>query len=97
MPPRLRRRTLEPANIVGRRVKHARESRSLTQEQCAKDVQTSLRHIYPGIEMEVDQSDISRIERGERPVWDYEVRAFSEVLGVSADWLLGLSDELGGA
>lgn len=88
MPPNQRRRTLKPANIIGDRVREAREAKGLSQSRCAHGLQLALQDLYPGINMEIDQSDVSRIERGERPVWDYEVWALSTVLGVTTDWLL---------
>lgn len=88
MPPVQRRRSLKPANIVGDRVRQGREAKGLSQSRCAHDLQLALHDIYPGINMEIDQSDVSRIERGERPVWDYELCALSKVLGVTSDWLL---------
>jgi len=41
----------------------------------------------------IEQSDISEIERGVRGVRDFELKYFSEVLGVSSDWLLGGSSD----
>jgi transcriptional regulator with XRE-family HTH domain len=38
----------------------------------------------------IDQGTLSKIENGTRPVYDYEVAAFVEVLQVPAEWLLGL-------
>lgn len=37
----------------------------------------------------IEREAISKIETGDRFVADYELRVFSEVLGVSLDWLTG--------
>jgi len=36
----------------------------------------------------IDRAGVSKIEIGQRSVYDFEVKAFSKVLGVSLDWLL---------
>ena len=38
--------------------------------------------------MKIDQSGISKIESGQRPVFDTEVVALSKALKVSVSWLL---------
>ena len=43
--------------------------------------------------LDIDKNAIQRIESGERFITDIELKAFSQLLGVSADYLLGLSDE----
>jgi transcriptional regulator with XRE-family HTH domain len=37
----------------------------------------------------LDRAAIAKIEQDHRRLLDYELKAFAEVLGVSADWLLG--------
>jgi transcriptional regulator with XRE-family HTH domain len=37
----------------------------------------------------IDQSTLSKIENGQRPVTDLEVAALAKALKVSAAWLLG--------
>jgi transcriptional regulator with XRE-family HTH domain len=40
----------------------------------------------------LDQSSLSKIENGERPVSDFEVIALANTLKVSSAWLLGEKD-----
>lgn len=67
-------------NICGQRLKDARLRKRLTQSQLAAKLQTE------GILIERDS--ISRIEIGTRFVTDYELRALSQILGVSLEYLL---------
>lgn len=92
--PKLDRRRVNPspANIVGSRVREARSQCGYSQTVCAQLLQEQLINLYPEITFVVDQSDMSRLESGKRPVWDYEVRCLAIVLGVSTDYLLGLAD-----
>jgi len=92
--PRLDRRRANPnpANCIGQRVREARVRLGHSQASCAELLQRELTTLYPEIRFVLDQSDLSRLENGRRPVWDYEVRALAIVLQVSADWLLGLAD-----
>lgn len=71
-------------NVVGRRVRTARQKMrpSLTQEELVARLQAE------GLEY-IDQAKVSRIESGERPVYDYEVVALAKCLRVSVNWLLG--------
>lgn len=71
-------------NISGERVRMARLERRYSQQALAAKVQTE------GVILEQDA--ISRIERGERMVQDYELRALAVQLGKSADWLLDLNE-----
>jgi transcriptional regulator with XRE-family HTH domain len=76
------------ANICGKRIKQIRESFGWQQVELAAA-------IYIDFKIKFEQSDISEIERGVRAVKDFEVEAFSRVLGVSPIWLLrgdGVSD-----
>ena len=36
----------------------------------------------------IDRAGISKIEIGDRSVYDFEVKALAKVLGVTLDWLL---------
>ena len=75
-------------NIIGARVLKARKMAKppITQEDLAARLQ--LRG------MKIDQSMISRIEKGERLVTDYELRALAKALKVDAGWLIeGKSDK----
>ena len=71
-------------NICGDRLRGARVVQRLRQEDLAARIQIK------GINMERDS--ISRIEIGTRFVSDFELKVFSEVLGVSVNWLLGIDE-----
>jgi hypothetical protein len=45
--------------------------------------------------LDFDHNTVHKIENQQRGASDYEVKFFARVLKVSADWLLGLSDEGG--
>ena len=67
-------------NLCGPRIAEARKKLGLTQGELAARLQVK------GVNIEFDS--VSRIELGTRFVADYELKAFSEVLNVSAEWLL---------
>ena len=69
--------------ISGDRIREARLKRRLSQSDLAAQMQVE------GIMIERDS--VSRIEIGTRFIPDYELPLFAMVLGVSVDWLLGLS------
>lgn len=71
-------------NIAGDRIREARLKKRLSQSDLAAKMQVE------GIIIERDS--ISRIEIGTRFIPDYELPVFSRILGVSIEWLLGLSD-----
>lgn len=73
------------ANVCGLRVRVAREKLGISQVDLAAAM--TIEH-----KIELDQSDISEIERGVRGVKDFELVAFSSVLGVGVGWLLSLGD-----
>jgi len=93
--PKLDRRRVNPspANLIGPRVRDARAACGYSQATCAGLLQEQLVLLYPEISFVLDQSDLSRLETGKRPVWDFEVRCLAVVLGVSTDFLLGLSEQ----
>ena len=66
-------------NLCGEKIRMARLNRRMTQSDLAAQIQVQ------GVTMERDS--ISRIEIGTRFVTDYELKIFSEVLGVSMEWL----------
>ena len=70
------------ANIIGPNLKNARGEQKLSQEALAAKMQ--LKNI------EVSQKVISRIEKQERFVTDYELLAFSDVLKLDIYELLGV-------
>lgn len=69
-------------NIIGPRVKIARQMRKLTQQQLSAKLETMA--VY------IDRASISKLEQQKRFVADYELLALSKILGVNVDWLLGL-------
>lgn len=85
-----RRKNPTPANVIGQRVREQRFAREYSQAQLAELVQKEISQYYPDLPYVLDQSDISRIESGTRPVWDYELKALAVALSVSTDYLLGL-------
>lgn len=66
-------------NLCGEKIRMARLNKRMTQSDLAAQIQIQ------GVTMERDS--ISRIEIGTRFVTDYELKIFSEVLGVSMEWL----------
>lgn len=97
--PRLDRRRSNPvpANRISQQLRRIRQEQGLSQADCAATVQSELCRLYPSMAFVIDQSDISRMETGERPVWDYELLAIARALSVSVDLLLGVADQQGGA
>ena len=69
-------------NICGERVREARRRVGLSQQELAAKLQVS------GVNIERDS--VSRIEIGTRFVADYEIAALCEILGVTAEELLGI-------
>jgi len=71
------------SNVVGSKVRQARlDARPLvTQNDLAARLQV-LGLAY------MDQAKISRIENGDRPVYDYELVALALALKVSVEWLV---------
>lgn len=70
-------------NVIGARVKQARKKAKppITQQDLLARLQV--------LGMKIDQSGISKIESGQRPVSDIEVIALAKALNVSITWLLG--------
>lgn len=68
------------ANIVGKRILELRKKQNLSQEELAAKMQLN--------NIEISQKVISRIEKQERFVTDYELLIFSRVLGVDIYYLL---------
>ena len=67
-------------NIVGERIKIARTKKNLSQGQLAAQMQIE--------NVNIEQKSLSRIEKGERFVADYELLIFSQILNVDVNWLL---------
>lgn len=68
------------ANIIGERLRIERERKELSQDAVAARMQVE------GVSL--SQKAISRIEKGERFVADYELLIFSQILSVNTNWLL---------
>lgn len=71
-------------NIVGSRVRQARKMAKPPIIQ--KDLVARLEVLG----LKIDQSMVSKIEQGIRPVFDYELVKLAEALKVSVGWLLGI-------
>lgn len=69
------------ANIVGPQIREARKSLKLSQDELAAKMQLN--------SVEISQKVISRIEKQERFVTDYELLVFSRVLDMDIYKLLG--------
>jgi hypothetical protein len=76
----------KPLNIVGERVRIARQRRTppLTQDELSGQL--------AAYGVTLDRAVVSKVETGTRYVSDFEVRALSKVLGVSPAWLLGMKE-----
>ncbi len=74
--------SVETRNIVGSRVRQARRAAKprITQRDLMARLQV--------LGMVIDQSGLSKIENGQRPVSDIEVVALAKALKVSVAWLL---------
>ena len=73
---------MEKKNVVGARVRQARKDANppVTQLELVARLQV--------LGMTIDQSGLSKLENGLRPVSDTEVVALARALKVSASWLL---------
>ena len=73
---------MEKKNLVGARVKLARKKASppITQIDLVAHLQIE--------GMRIDQSGLSKLENGRRPVTDTEIIALAKALKVSVSWLL---------
>lgn len=78
--------SLVTKNIVGSHVKQARKMAKprITQLDLVARLQLA--------GLSIDQSALSKLENGERPVTDIEVVALAKALRVSAAWLLRETD-----
>ena len=73
---------VEKRNVVGIRVRQARKAAKppITQSDLIARLQL--------LDMNIDQSGLSKIENGQRPVSDVEVLTLAKALKVSVSWLL---------
>ncbi len=67
-------------NICGKKVRQARKKSGLTQDELAAQLQVE------GVNIERDS--ISRLEKGNRFVADYELKVLAKVLKVDMEWLV---------
>ena len=67
-------------NIIGERLKDYRKRNKITQENLTARLQLK--------GLSLDRTAISKIERGERLVPDYEVVIIADALNISISWLL---------
>lgn len=74
------------ANISGPRIRWARERLGWDQNELAAALDVDF-------QIEIDQSDISEIERQKRGVKDFELDALARVLEVTPEWLLRGEEE----
>ena len=74
---------MEKKNIVGERVKLARKAVKppITQNDLVARLQIQ--------NMTIDQSGLSKLENGQRPVLDIEVLGLAKALNVPINWLMG--------
>jgi len=77
---------VEKRNVIGDRVRQARKAARppITQIDLVARLQV--------LGMQIDQSGLSKIESGRRPVSDIEVLALAKALRVSVAWLLRETD-----
>jgi transcriptional regulator with XRE-family HTH domain len=78
---------VQKRTIVGSRVRRARG------EAKAPVTQTDLVARLQVLGVVIDQSGISKIESGQRPVLDFEVVALAKALKVAVAWLLEETDQ----
>lgn len=73
---------MKKKNLVGGRVRQARKKAkpSITQSELVARLQV--------LGMKIDQSGLSKLEGGRRPVFDTEVVALAKALKVPIAWLL---------
>ena len=69
------------ANICGKKIRELRKKDQLGQVELSAELSVSY-------DIDINQSDISEIERGVRGVKDFELKAFAEIFNVSLDFLL---------
>jgi len=67
-------------NIISFRLKQARKNKNLSQSDLAAKLQLC--------NINVDQQVISKIEKNERQVTDYELACICRCLDISPEWLL---------
>lgn len=71
-------------NLVGERVKEARGSAQLTQDELSQKLGK--------LGVSIDRAGVAKVETGIRGVLDFELVAFAKALGVKVTWLLNLKE-----
>lgn len=74
----------EERNIAGPRIKIARIENNLTQKELSAKLET--------LAVYIDRASISKLEQQKRIITDIELKALSQVLNVSVNWLLGIEE-----
>ncbi len=74
----------EERNIAGPRIKIARMENNLTQKELSAKLET--------LAVYIDRASISKLEQQKRIITDIELKALSQVLNVSVNWLLGIEE-----
>ena len=82
---RIRKQELGDRNIIGEKIEQQRKAMGMKQ----KDLLTQLQ--IKGIDL--NASGLSKLEGQLRYVTDFELKAISEVLGVTVNYLLGIEEE----
>ena len=77
----VRKLELGNRNLVGARVTEVRKKLGMKQTELLAKLQLA------GLDLSIPA--LSLLEGQKRPVSDLELKALSEILGVTADWLLG--------
>jgi transcriptional regulator with XRE-family HTH domain len=75
-------RNIQKKNIIGERVKQSRINRAF---KVTQDDPSSLLDAY-GVTL--TQASISKMEAGDRSVYDYELKAIGAALAVKVSWLI---------
>lgn len=82
---RLRKQSLGNRNLVGEKVEALRKKKGMKQKDLLAQLQVR------GVDM--NASALSKLEGQIRYVTDFELIALSDILEVSVNYLLGISDE----
>ncbi|MCH5187829.1 MAG: helix-turn-helix transcriptional regulator [Oscillospiraceae bacterium] len=70
----------EKKNIIAERLKQVRKEKHITQSELAARLQV--------LNVNIDQQMISKIEKNDRQVTDYEVACICECLKIEPAWML---------
>lgn len=76
---------MQRKNIIGPKIRTARKSANMSQDQLAARLQV--------IGINIERSAIAKIETGRRPVSDIEIVAIAEILSVEVPWLFADSQD----